>query len=50
MLHAKEIGSSSGDLRPIKEAKPKPKHDPKHGPKHDSKHEAKAKHGHAEHA
>lgn len=33
VVHAKEIGSGSGDLRPIKEAKPKPKHDPK--PKHE---------------
>jgi len=42
--HAKEIGSGSSDLRPIKQAKPKPK------PGHDSKHEAKPKHDHAAHA
>ncbi|WGR93715.1 hypothetical protein MTX26_29210 [Bradyrhizobium sp. ISRA443] len=33
VLHAKEIGTDSDDLRPIKEAKPKPKHEAK--PKHD---------------
>jgi hypothetical protein len=38
VVHAKEIGSSSDDLRPIKQAKPKPKH------------EAKPKHDHAAHA
>lgn len=33
VVHAKEIGSTNGDLRPIKEAKPKFKHEAK--PKHD---------------
>ncbi len=33
VVDAKEIGTSSHDLRPIKEAKPKPKHEAK--PKHD---------------
>lgn len=44
VLHAKEVGTGSGDLRPIKEAKPKPK------PGHDPKHEAKPRHDRAEHA
>jgi hypothetical protein len=37
VVHAKEIGSSGGDLRPIKDAKPKPEPEPKHElkPKHD---------------
>ena len=30
MVHAKEIGTGSDDLRPIKEAKAKPKPKPKH--------------------
>jgi hypothetical protein len=37
VVHANEIGRSGDDLRPIKPAKPKPKHGPKHEtkPKHD---------------
>jgi len=38
VVHAKEIGASSHDLRPIKQAKPKPKH------------EAEAKHDRSAHA
>jgi hypothetical protein len=41
VVHAKEIGSRSDDLRPIEEAKPKPKHGPKH--------ETKRGHDHAAH-
>lgn len=44
VLHAKEVGTGSGDLRPIKEAKPKPK------PGHDPRHGAKPRHDRAEHA
>jgi len=40
VVDAKEIGPRSDDLRPIKEAKPKPKHE----------HEAKPKDDHAAHA